>query len=162
MPKLLYGYPVDEVGRHRIAGYGEIYYIDLPRGRIKILNDFQSKWLVKADIPYYGKKYLHKKMVQPLSDAIREVVETSKWDPEYSYWFEHLSIYCPRHVWRKKDKPLSRHAFALAVDVNPWENPPGERGAIPICVAEVFEKHGFTWGGRWRRKRDDMHFQLKT
>lgn len=162
MPVKLFGYPREEVGRHSIAGFGEIYYIELPRGHVKIINDFPQKWLVKAEIPYIGKKYLHKKMVEPLTNAVLEVIETAMVDSAYEYWFEHFSIYCPRHVWRKKDKPLSRHAFALAVDINPWENPPGGPGAIPVCVAEVFEKHGFTWGGRWKNYPDPMHFQLKT
>jgi hypothetical protein len=152
---------VDEVGRHSIAGFGEICYVELPRGHVKIINDFQSKWLVKAEIPHYGKKYLHKKMVEPLTNSIVELYGRAEWDNDYEYWIEHLSIFCPRHMWRKKDKPLSRHAFALAVDINPWENQPGTVGAIPLCVGEIFEKHGFSWGARWRYK-DWMHFQLKT
>jgi hypothetical protein len=54
---------------------------------------------------------------------------------------------------------ISTHAWGISVDLNAASNPLGKPGDMDIRIVEVFEKHGFVWGGRWSR-RDDQHFQL--
>lgn len=80
---------------------------------------------------------------------------------------------------------LSRHAYGLAVDVNPLYNPyitynkdgtsnvspsSGESYAdrtlnFPYKIDEedlcykLFIQHGFTWGGSWNHSKDYQHFQ---
>lgn len=80
---------------------------------------------------------------------------------------------------------LSRHAYGLAVDVNPLYNPyitynrdhsinvapaAGEEyadrsKAFPYKIDEndlccrLFKEHGFTWGGDWNSCKDYQHFQ---
>ena len=83
---------------------------------------------------------------------------------------------------------LSRHAFGMAIDINPfynpyvtWENgvehssPPGSEpyadrswefpykigGEGDLCL-ELFEEYGFTWGGNWRTLKDYQHFQMDS
>ncbi len=81
---------------------------------------------------------------------------------------------------------LSRHAFGLAVDVNPFYNPyvtynnrsrsifPPEaeeyadRSAeFPYKIDEndlcykLFTEHGFIWGGNWNNSKDYQHFEKK-
>lgn len=73
---------------------------------------------------------------------------------------------------------ISQHAYGLAIDVNPVQNPmvrgsyvdppagtafleraPFRRGMIHRGGAErAFTRHGFPWGGRWRTLKDYMHF----
>ena len=75
----------------------------------------------------------------------------------------------------------SRHAYGLAIDINPLENPyvlngrtshkdsrpfvnrrplrPGMFGGRAPEVA-VFEDRGWEWGGRWRSPKDYQHFSL--
>lgn len=80
---------------------------------------------------------------------------------------------------------LSKHAYGLAVDINPLYNPyitygeDGERqispaSALPyadrsadfpykideedLCY-KLFTKYGFTWGGNWNSMKDYQHFQ---
>lgn len=77
-------------------------------------------------------------------------------------------------------KRLSAHAYGLAVDVNPLENPFVKRGVISpasgapyvdrtrdfphkitrddLCY-KLFIAHGFTWGGAWRSSKDYQHFE---
>lgn len=67
---------------------------------------------------------------------------------------------------------LSMHSFAIAVDVGVpmsdyWRwNTPREDGTIPyknrmpLEVVEVFERHGFIWGGKWYHF-DTMHFEYR-
>lgn len=80
---------------------------------------------------------------------------------------------------------LSRHAYGLAVDINPLYNPyitynrdhsinvapaAGEEYAdrsksFPYKIDEndlccrLFKEHGFTWGGDWNSCKDYQHFQ---
>lgn len=83
-------------------------------------------------------------------------------------------------------KKLSRHAYGLAIDINPFYNPyvtyPGgvehisPEGSEPYADREadfphkigkdgdlcwqLFSQHGFTWGGDWKSLKDYQHFQI--
>jgi hypothetical protein len=65
----------------------------------------------------------------------------------------------PRFVDRNSRKPLSMHAFGLAIDLNVSENHLGTRGNMDPRIVEIFAKWGFVWGGYWGRP-DPMHFEL--
>ncbi len=81
---------------------------------------------------------------------------------------------------------LSRHAYGMAIDINPFYNPyvtyeNGEERISPegsdayadrssdflhkiggegeLCL-ELFKERGFTWGGDWRTLKDYQHFQM--
>lgn len=84
---------------------------------------------------------------------------------------------------------LSKHAYGLAIDVNPYYNPyvvfgrnsdgsdyispPGSEiyadrsRNFPYKIDEndlcyrLFTEHGFTWGGNWNSTKDYQHFQKK-
>lgn len=72
---------------------------------------------------------------------------------------------------------LSLHAFGLAVDINPWQNPCRSHGIwLPVGayhdplvpgtitgdskVAAVFREHGFECGVDWQEPFDPQHFQF--
>jgi hypothetical protein len=66
---------------------------------------------------------------------------------------------------------LSVHAFGAAVDINAkfgdywlWaKRPDGAivwRNRIPEKIVEIFERHGFIWGGRWYHF-DSLHFEYR-
>ena len=69
-------------------------------------------------------------------------------------------------------KRLSVHAFAAAIDINvrfahywKWTKPGSNgtyrwRNQIPQEIVEIFERHGFIWGGRWYHY-DTMHFEYR-
>ncbi|HKE98258.1 MAG TPA: M15 family metallopeptidase [Actinomycetes bacterium] len=79
----------------------------------------------------------------------------------------------------RKQARWSAHAYGLAVDVNPFQNP-YRRGDLVLpelagayldrgrtrpgmiragdVVTEAFAAVGWTWGGRWRSPTDRMHF----
>ena len=68
-------------------------------------------------------------------------------------------------------KRWSMHAYGAAIDIGTrfadywrWARPSG--GAIPYAnripfeIVEVFERHGFIWGGKWYHY-DTMHFEYR-
>lgn len=82
---------------------------------------------------------------------------------------------------------LSRHAYGLAIDINPLYNPyitygkDGSMNVSPVSGTDyadrtlnfpykidendlcykLFIQHGFTWGGAWNHSKDYQHFQKK-
>jgi D-alanyl-D-alanine carboxypeptidase len=63
----------------------------------------------------------------------------------------------------------SMHAWGAAVDISTaqadyWRWAGGEsahyRNRIPYEIVEIFERHGFIWGGKWRHF-DTMHFEYR-
>lgn len=63
----------------------------------------------------------------------------------------------------------SMHAYGAAIDISTawadyWVWKGGESAVwanrIPPQIVAVFERHGFIWGGRWRRF-DTMHFEYR-
>ena len=67
---------------------------------------------------------------------------------------------------------LSMHAYGASIDINTkyanyWRwSKPGKDGKyawanqIPDAIIDVFERHGFIWGGRWYH-HDTMHFEYR-
>lgn len=62
---------------------------------------------------------------------------------------------------------LSPHSYGIAIDLEVkntaywlWDKPYRYRNQIPKEVVDVFERHGFVWGGRWYHY-DTMHFEYR-
>ena len=93
------------------------------------------------------------------------------------YVIERAGCFVFRHQRHDDTRPLSRHSWAIAVDVNADKNgartfAPGKTPApfsaawakvwpdgVPELFVTAFESHGFVWGGRWRGYCDPMHFE---
>lgn len=81
-------------------------------------------------------------------------------------------IYADQEAWRTIDdfggcyswrcqrgsKTLSRHCWAIAIDIDVADNPLGDPGQMDPRVISAFEKHGFMWGGGFHRP-DPMHLE---
>lgn len=77
------------------------------------------------------------------------------------YKFKRVETYCWRYMrGKEEERKLSKHSFAIAVDINPDENPFGTplRTDIPDEVVLAFNEEGFIWGGSWKTP-DTMHFE---
>jgi hypothetical protein len=62
---------------------------------------------------------------------------------------------------------LSAHAYGIAIDINTeysdywqWSKNMEYKNIIPMEIVEIFEKHGFIWGGKWYHF-DTMHFEYR-
>ena len=98
--------------------------------------------------------YAHRKLVPTFERIFGEIDRLglrgaiTSWDGLYDF----------RPV-RGTTRRLSLHAFGAALDLNAAGNALGEAGDMPATLIEIFEHFGFYWGGRFRGRRDPMHFQ---
>jgi len=95
---------------------------------------------------------------------------TAAFDEILNQGLDRLILSCegswvPRHIGWDPAKPLSSHAFGVAIDLNGrWNGQnfepalPGKTGCLRELVP-IFNAHGFAWGGHFSRL-DGMHFEL--
>jgi len=92
--------------------------------------------------------------------------------PELRKYLRNASTF----YWRKVRgaNRQSAHSYGIAIDINTaysnywlWANPHCSEtdtikyeNRIPNKIVEVFERHGFIWGGRWYHY-DTMHFEYR-
>jgi hypothetical protein len=115
-------------------------------------------------------------------ERIRPISEYDN-DDERSMQANNTSCYCYRKI--AGSTRLSKHAQGLAIDINPLYNPCVTRKKDGTLLVEpstgkpyadrnaqnpykitkgdlcykLFIKHGFSWGGEWKSKKDYQHFE---
>ena len=97
--------------------------------------------------------YCNKDMVKPLSMAFQKLIDTGC-VKELKTWDGCFNIRKMRGL-----TSMSLHSWAIAVDVNAFENGLNQVPKLSKEFVECFTTSGFDWGGTWKRK-DGMHFQL--
>jgi hypothetical protein len=139
---------------------------------VTILGDWVERFITTVYIPeldgvptfggsFNGRVRWHVRGVEQLQRAFRELGQQGL--------TRHIVLwggsFFPRRM--RASSVLSRHAWGIAFDINPAQNPfgrepapAGSRGSVRELVP-VLEKHGFAWGGRWSpSRRDGMHFEI--
>ncbi len=96
-----------------------------------------------------------------------------RWSDALSMKANNTSAFNYRYIARRKK--LSRHAFGLAIDLNPFLNPciengratpkgasynPKVPGTITPDVVRIFKRRDFSWGGHWGTPKDYQHFEF--
>ncbi len=138
----------------RIAAFS---YTDLGDGTIVIDPDWVREWIVRVDLPRVGRAYVNRIMAPQLLAAFEELRAKGlidHFDPE-----QFAGGWVARHIDWNPRKPLSMHAWGLAIDINSHDNCLGCAPKMDPRIVEVFDRWGFNWGGRWSRP-DGMHFEL--
>jgi len=148
---------------------------------------FRVRDAVSADRMSRGLKFLgrgvrvHVDLVPVLRAIQTEIRERARTDRELDRFVKSIRSVSGLY-WRKiaRTETLSHHAFGAAVDVvssNPrhkqtywlwlkdkdkeWYTRPLEtRHMPPESFVEIFEKHGFIWGGKWLFF-DTLHFEYR-
>lgn len=136
---------------------GTMSFRILKNGFIKPDKDWVRANIATAQVPIIGEVTCHRVMIPQLFRALAEVEEQGL--ARLIRPGDYGGCYVPRFIDRDPTKPLSMHAFGLAVDLNVSTNLLGSRGDMDPRIVEIFEKWGFTWGGWWDRP-DPMHFEL--
>lgn len=110
--------------------------------------------------------------VNGVADKLTEVSrEMDKLPPRIRRYVQRLS---GSYSWRPiagTDR-LSMHSFGIAIDIDArhadywmWDKPDPSgayryRNRIPREIVDIFERHGFIWGGAWYHY-DTMHFEYR-
>ncbi len=115
---------------------------------------------------WFGKNILVNK-INGAADSLNSIIrELSALPKEMKKYFTVTSgTFCWRNI--AGTKLHSMHSFALAIDINTkfsnyWRNSSAKNyvNRIPFDIVNVFEKHGFIWGGKWYHY-DTMHFEFR-
>ena len=71
--------------------------------------------------------------------------------------------YCFRQI-RGDAVNLSNHSSGTAIDLNASKHPLGKVGTFPIekvpMIRALAKKYGLIWGGDYRNRKDEMHFEI--
>lgn len=140
------------------ARFEPFTYTDFGDGMIAIDPAWVKKWIVRVELPRVGAVQVHRLMAPQLLAAMREVEAMGLIDHFDPAQFG--GGWVPRHIDWSPTKPLSNHAWGLAVDLNTVDNCLGCTPLMDMRIVEVFRKWGFKWGGDWSRP-DGMHFELE-
>jgi hypothetical protein len=142
-----------------------------PNGKAEIIEtfgrcdapDFERDNIVSFELPYhliYGtamvrRSRAHKLLVPTFIEVFRDIKCQGLMERATHYG----GIYAKRPIrgWTNR----STHSWGIAIDMNPQENQLGTKGRMDPGVIAVFRKHGFVWGGDFKRS-DPMHFQFAS
>lgn len=105
--------------------------------------------------------------VNGASDSLMKVSEQlEQLSPEF---YKYIKKTAGTFNWRNiaGTNRLSTHAFGTAIDINTsysnywkWDGNMIWKNQIPMEIVEIFERHGFIWGGKWYHY-DTMHFEYR-
>lgn len=122
-------------------------------------------------VNWFGQKLQFSK-VNGASAALRAVAADLAKEKDLAPYLKSAGTFYWRAV--RGAKRMSAHSYGIAIDVGVpksdywlWKNPSaGENGKIkyvnrmPRKLVEIFERHGFIWGGAWYHY-DTMHFEYR-
>jgi len=135
---------------------GTFNYRVLGGGHIAPDPSWVAAHIATETMPIIGPMTCNRAIFPQLRAALDEIQSTpglaAKIHPS-----EYAGCYYPRFI--AGTTVLSNHSFGLAFDINVPGNQRGTPGEIDRTVVSIFEKWGFTWGGRWSYT-DPMHFEL--
>lgn len=106
----------------------------------------------------------HKKCSEALLQALKNIQTSAGNDyDKLKYW--KVTDFCGSYVYRlmRGGNSLSMHAYGIAIDLDAANN--GFYDKTPRFaqfpeVIKAFDDVGATWGGRWTRATDGMHWQF--
>ena len=171
---VLYGYPVgreyphppknSDPGRIRVDFFLKLLYGENKKSVAK--NLVRISWM-----PRHTKKKLKVTTRFSVHDALQNISDDLEKLPKK--FMKYVTTTAGTFNWRfiGGTERLSAHSYGIAIDINVefsnywrWDlkrNPElAYRNKIPMEVVEIFEKHGFVWGGKWYHY-DSMHFEYR-
>lgn len=99
----------------------------------------------------------HVEVIDDLSAALADVVEAGlAAEIDVANANAYGGCFVPRYS--RTSGYLSRHTYGMAFDTNTVSNCLGCRPVMDCDIVRIFRKHGFAWGGNFRRP-DGMHFE---
>ena len=159
-PETRDGLEIPKNNRAEIARvYGTFDYEDseTQKGAVIIEREWVRENIVKVVFHTGQHTWCHQGIADELKALYKEACDKSGYTPK-SAW----SWVARRQRWSVK-RPLSLHSWGVCIDFDPKLNGVGPVEDSKLYqhpeFIEVFENAGWTWGGRWKKYPDAMHFQ---
>lgn len=154
----------EDPGRFRNEAFFKKMYGDCNQG------DFQKKLVTVTWLPRSWGKSIQVTRINGVADHLREVsAEIEKLEPAIkAAAFPIAGVLSCRSV--ADTGKMSMHGYAAAIDLNLkysdywlWAGKAKTipyRNKMPQEIVDIFERHGFIWGGKWYHY-DTMHFEYR-
>ncbi|MDP9078387.1 MAG: M15 family metallopeptidase [Bacteroidota bacterium] len=129
-----------------------------------------------TEITWCPKLVNQKITVTKINGIDKKLVEISKELDEHPELRKYLINIGGTFAWRNIAGTIrhSMHSFGMTIDINTtysdyWQwackcsnenNTVKYKNRIPQTIVDIFEKHGFIWGGKWYHY-DTMHFEYR-
>jgi hypothetical protein len=148
-------------GRIRVEALFEALYGDCENGQVA------AKLRPISWVPRHGGGTLKVSTAQGADNALEAVSRELDALPDSfaKYLVPSAGTYNCRAIAGTSRK--SMHSYGVAIDLNTkyaaywqWDGAKGWSNQIPREIIDIFEKHGFIWGGRWYHY-DTMHFEFR-
>ena len=125
-----------------------------------------------VNVKWFGSNIKFSK-INGAADQLKKVADEIRQNyPEYISYMKSSGTFYWRNV--RGSERLSSHSYGIAIDIAVkqsdywrWGNSKAKetdeieyKNRIPLKLVEIFEKHGFIWGGRWYHY-DTMHFEYR-
>jgi hypothetical protein len=136
---------------------GEFSARELTGGLIEVDPDWVSGHIVKARLAIIGRISCNRALIPQLEGALDDIVRGGL--SRLIRPADFGGCFSSRFINHDSAAGLSRHAWGGALDINVSTNQVGQRPQMDPRVVAIFERWGFTWGGRWLRP-DGMHFEV--
>jgi hypothetical protein len=137
--------------------FGEFAARPLAGGLIQIDPAWVGGHIVGANVPILGPVRCNRGLIPQLRGALGEIAAggLSALVHRGSYG----GCFSPRFINENPTAGISHHAWGVAIDLNVSTNPFGRTPHQDRRLVAIFERWGFTWGGRWLVP-DGMHFEF--
>jgi hypothetical protein len=137
--------------------FGEFAAVPNPDGTIRPDPAWIRANIRGVRLPVLGTAWCHRLLVPQLRAALQELARRGLADLLDPADFG--GCFSPRFSNRNPSSGISHHAWGVALDLNVSQNPLGGEPRLDRRVVDVFERWGFTWGGRWLVP-DPMHMEF--
>jgi len=153
--------PEDDPGRFRNVAFFNRMYGDCSKGEV------QKKLTKVPWLPKSGGRSVQVTIVNGVADRLRAVSEELDQLPPNitKYAVPTAGTFNCRAVQDTGNR--SAHSWGIAIDLNTkfadywlWAKGGQYRNRMPVQIVEIFERHGFIWGGKWAHF-DTMHFEYR-
>jgi hypothetical protein len=152
--------------------FGKIEFVENPSKTnpegIKITNDFESKKIVKVDLPALSKAtngaFKSMRFHEECEYQLVKMFERFEKENLHTRILSYAGAFFPRFI-RGSRTQLSNHSWGTAFDINVPQNGLNKKPAMigeKGCVRElvpIANECGFYWGGHFTRM-DGMHFEV--
>lgn len=145
------------------ARFGEFAFRETGQGdQIEIEPGWVEENIVTVDLPILGVFKCHRMVVPYLEAVVDDIIRGGLSGQIDSEDFQRAGGCFNSRLIRGGDKggAVSRHAWGVAIDINPSTNRYGGAITLDRQIAEIFHYWGFAWGGGWVFT-DGGHFEWK-